>query len=55
MIIHLAAKVGGNFANTAYPVEFLRDNLAIDQNVLGLAKEFSVTSHPEEIFDKNEN
>jgi GDP-L-fucose synthase len=42
LVIHLAAKVGGNFANTAYPVEFLRDNLAIDQNVLGLAKEFHV-------------
>jgi GDP-L-fucose synthase len=32
-----AAKVGGILANTTYPVEFLRDNLAIQLNVLDAA------------------
>jgi len=42
MIIHLAARVGGLFANSKEPVNFLRDNLAIDQNVLRVAHEFRV-------------
>src|SRR5581483_8355450 len=29
-----AAKVGGILANSSYPVEFLRDNLAIELNVI---------------------
>ncbi len=32
-----AAKVGGILANSTYPVEFLRDNLAIEMNVLDAA------------------
>ncbi len=43
-VIHLAAKVGGLYANSASPVDFLRDNLAIDQNVLKLAHDFKVGS-----------
>src|SRR6266853_307451 len=32
-----AAKVGGILANSSYPVEFLRDNLAIENNVIEAA------------------
>src|SRR5437660_2817088 len=32
-----AAKVGGILANSSYPVEFLRDNLAIETNVIEAA------------------
>ena len=32
-----AAKVGGIIANYRYPVEFLADNLAIQNNVIGAA------------------
>lgn len=41
-VIHLAAMVGGLFRNMKYNLEFLRVNLAINDNVLLLAKEFSV-------------
>ena len=41
-MIHLAAKVGGLFANMKYKVEFLRDNLAINDNVLHCAMEAGV-------------
>ena len=37
-----AAKVGGIVANVRYPVEFLADNLAIQQSVLMAAKRHSV-------------
>ena len=32
-----AAKVGGILANSTYPVDFLRDNLAIEMNVIDAA------------------
>eukprot|EP00908_Phaeocystis_cordata_P014239 Transcript_2534.p1 GENE.Transcript_2534~~Transcript_2534.p1 ORF type:complete len:278 (-),score=133.83 Transcript_2534:125-958(-) len=38
-VIHLAAKVGGLFANMKYKVEFWRDNVAINDNVLHCAME----------------
>lgn len=41
-VIHLAALVGGLFRNMKYPVEFWRDNVAINDNVLHFAKEFGV-------------
>lgn len=41
-VIHLAAMVGGLFRNLKYNLEFLRTNLAINDNVLLLAKEFRV-------------
>jgi prepilin-type processing-associated H-X9-DG protein len=41
-VIHLAAKVGGVYANMNEPVQFMRDNLAIDQNILRLSMEFKV-------------
>lgn len=41
-VIHLAAMVGGLFRNLKYNLEFLRTNLAINDNVLLLAKEYSV-------------
>lgn len=41
-VIHLAAKVGGLFANMKYKVEFWRDNVAINDNVLHWAKEYKV-------------
>jgi GDP-L-fucose synthase len=41
-VIHLAAKVGGLYANMAYPVEFYRDNILINDNVMQLCHEFKV-------------
>lgn len=41
-VIHLAAMVGGLFRNLKYNLEFLRTNLAINDNVLLMAKEFKV-------------
>lgn len=41
-VIHLAAMVGGLFRNLQYNLEFLRTNLAINDNVLLVAKEFNV-------------
>lgn len=41
-IIHLAALVGGLFKNMKYKLDFLRDNLLINDNVLHLAHEFRV-------------
>ncbi|EJF60448.1 epimerase-domain-containing protein [Dichomitus squalens LYAD-421 SS1] len=40
--IHLAARVGGVFANMARKLDFLRDNLLINDNVLHTAHEFKV-------------
>lgn len=39
MVIHLAARVGGLFANMKYRVEFWRENIAINDNVLHCAHE----------------
>jgi GDP-L-fucose synthase len=41
-VIHLAALVGGLFKNMAYKVEFWRDNVAINDNVMHWAKEYGV-------------
>ncbi len=41
-VIHLAARVGGLFANMRYKVEFYRDNIAINDNVLEACREFHV-------------
>jgi len=41
-VIHLAAKVGGLFANMKYPVEFYRDNMLMNDNICKLCKEFNV-------------
>jgi len=37
-----AAKVGGILANNTRPAEFIQDNLAIQTNVIGVAREFGV-------------
>jgi len=41
-VIHLAALVGGLFKNMTYKVEFWRDNVAINDNVMHWAKEYGV-------------
>jgi len=41
-IVLAAAKVGGILANDTYPVDFLRDNLAIELNVITAAHEADV-------------
>jgi GDP-L-fucose synthase len=41
-VIDAAAKVGGIFANSTYPAEFLSDNLRIQTNLLDAANEFDV-------------
>ncbi len=42
-VIDAAAKVGGIFANDAYPADFLSENLRIQVNLLDAAHEFDVT------------
>lgn len=41
-VIHLAAKVGGLFANMAQKVEFYRDNILINDNVMECSRIFQV-------------
>mmetsp|Transcript_17633 Transcript_17633/g.45565 ORF Transcript_17633/g.45565 Transcript_17633/m.45565 type:complete len:225 (+) Transcript_17633:3-677(+) len=41
-VIHLAALVGGLFKNMKYKVEFWRDNVAMNDIVLSLCKDFKV-------------
>ena len=41
-VIHLAARVGGLFTNMAHNVEFFRENMAINDNVLRCSHEFNV-------------
>jgi nucleoside-diphosphate-sugar epimerase len=43
-VIHLAALVGGLFKNLAHKVEFWRDNVAMNDNVMHWAKEYKVSS-----------
>lgn len=42
-VIHLAALVGGLFKNIKYKVEFFRENILINDNVLECCREFGVT------------
>lgn len=42
-VIHLAAKVGGLFGNMKYKVEFYRDNLLINDNVMEACKSYKVS------------
>jgi GDP-L-fucose synthase len=42
-VLHLAAHVGGLFANMKYQVEFWRDNMAMQDNIFECCKEFGVT------------
>ncbi|EGC38936.1 hypothetical protein DICPUDRAFT_96732 [Dictyostelium purpureum] len=41
-VIHLAARVGGLFSNMKYKVEFFRENIAINDNVLECCREFNI-------------
>ncbi|KAA0152176.1 hypothetical protein FNF29_04043 [Cafeteria roenbergensis] len=41
-VIHLAAKVGGLFHNMAKKVDFYRENMLINDNVMGMCREFKV-------------
>ena len=41
-VIHLSARVGGVFENSVRMADFVRDNLYIDQNVLGVCHELGV-------------
>eukprot|EP01099_Mayorella_cantabrigiensis_P000260 TRINITY_DN1118_c0_g2_i1.p1 TRINITY_DN1118_c0_g2~~TRINITY_DN1118_c0_g2_i1.p1 ORF type:complete len:352 (+),score=90.30 TRINITY_DN1118_c0_g2_i1:114-1058(+) len=41
-VIHLAALVGGLFKNMKYKVEFWRDNVAINDNIMSCCKDFKV-------------
>ncbi|KAK5575552.1 hypothetical protein RB653_006685 [Dictyostelium firmibasis] len=41
-VIHLAARVGGLFSNMKYKVEFFRENIDINDNVLACCKEFNI-------------
>jgi len=41
-VIHLAALVGGLFKNMKYKVEFWRDNVAINDNIMLCCKDFKV-------------
>lgn len=41
-VIHLAARVGGLFANMAYKVEFFRENILINDNVMECSRIYKV-------------
>lgn len=41
-VIHLAAMVGGLFKNMKYKLDFLRDNMLINEHVLWQSKEHNV-------------
>ena len=41
-VIHLAARVGGLYANMNYPVEFYRDNVLMNDVVMQLCKKYKV-------------
>lgn len=41
-ILHLAAHVGGLYANMAYQVDFWRDNTMMQDNIMQLANEYNV-------------
>ena len=41
-VIHLAAMVGGLFKNLKYKVEFYRENILMNDNVMECSKEFNV-------------
>jgi GDP-L-fucose synthase len=42
LVFHIGAKVGGIFANTTMPAEFLYDNLMIQSNVIDAAHKYEV-------------
>lgn len=42
-VIHLAAKVGGLFANMAQKVEFFRENILINDNIMECCRVYKVT------------
>ena len=41
-VIHLAAKVGGLFANMKYKVEFFRENILINDNIMECCRIYKV-------------
>lgn len=41
-VFHLAARVGGLFSNMKHNVEFFRENMAMNENVLRCCQEFGV-------------
>lgn len=43
-VIHLAAMVGGLFKNMKYKLDFLRQNMLINDNILELSKEYEVST-----------
>ncbi|CEP11928.1 hypothetical protein [Parasitella parasitica] len=47
-VIHLAAMVGGLFKNIKYKLDFLRENMLINENILWQSKEFKAneTTYP---------
>lgn len=45
-VIHLAAMVGGLFKNMKYKLDFLRQNMLINDNILELSKEYEVNTLP---------
>lgn len=49
-VIHLAAMVGGLFKNMKYKVEFWRDNVAMNDNILTLSKEFKARALPARVI-----
>jgi GDP-L-fucose synthase len=42
-VVHLAAMVGGLFKNMKYKLDFLRENMLINDNVLWQSKEYNVS------------
>lgn len=42
LVVIAAAKVGGIYANDSFPVDFLMDNLSIQNNIISLSHKYSV-------------
>jgi len=42
-VIHLAAMVGGLFKNMKYKLDFLRENMLMNDNILWQSKEYNVS------------
>lgn len=42
-VVHLAAMVGGLFKNMKFKLDFLRENMMMNENILWQSKEFNVS------------
>ena len=53
-VIHLAAMVGGLFKNMKYKLDFLRENMLINDNILETSKQYNVSGNNEGVGNVTE-